>query len=378
MGCLGCNVGNGSPAGCGNNGNCSSGACNKLNTYNWLSEIQLPEDDDFAIVEVSFDKGSRKGFFRKPDGLAVDSGDLAVVEATHGYDLGRISLSGELVRLQMKKKEVVESEEIQKVIRRANDRDLDRFEKAKSKETDTMVRARAMARSLKLEMKIGKVEYQGDGKKATFYYIADDRVDFRELIKLFAKEFKVKIEMRQIGARQEAGKIGGVGSCGRELCCSTWLTQFKSVTTSAARYQQLSINQSKLSGQCGRLKCCLNYELDTYMEGLNEFPDNADNLLAEEGKAELLKIDIFKRLMYYSIESKSLYLKVPVERVKEVLDMNKQGKKPGKIVESKIGDSSINGEKDDLVGHISLQSLEKTSRKKKYRRNNRRNRRNKK
>ena len=240
--------------------------------------MDISDSELYDIVEVSFKNGSRKSFYQNPPYVRAIIGDTVVVESASGYDVGRISLTGELVRLQMKKKKVSETTIFPKLIRLANNRDLEKLEDARALERDTMIRARAIARSLNLDMKLGDVEYQGDRRKATFYYTADGRVDFRELIRHYAKEFRVKIEMRQIGARQESSRIGGLGSCGRELCCSTWLTNFKSVTTGAARYQNLAINQSKLSGQCGRLKCCLNYELDTYMDALQDFPVKHERL----------------------------------------------------------------------------------------------------
>ena len=262
--------------GCRSNGGCTGG-CNRLNVFDWLSDLPFSaQQDTCKIVEVSFKNGSRKAFFRNLTNIDCYTGDMVLVEAkTGGYDIGRISLSGELVRLQMRKKAIAENSDLPRLIRIATENDLDRFEDIKRQEHDTMVLARVIARQLGLRMKIGDVIYQGDGRKATFYYTAEDRVDFRELIKQYAREFRIKIEMRQIGSRQEAGLIGGIGTCGRELCCSTWLTDFKSVSTVAARYQNLAINQAKLSGQCGRLKCCLNYELDSYLDAIKSFPKNA-------------------------------------------------------------------------------------------------------
>ena len=333
MGCTGCTVStsNGSPKGCGSKGNCSTGGCNRLNTYDWLSAMDIVDTDPYDVVEVSFKNGARKGFYRLREHVKTLTGDLVVVETGNGFDVGTVSLSGELVRLQMKKKAVGEPEISHEVVRKANERDLERLDEARSQEMATMVRARVISRTLGLDMKIGDVEFQGDKRKATFYYTADGRVDFRELIRHFAKEFRVKIEMRQIGARQESARIGGIGSCGRELCCSTWLTDFKSVSTAAARYQNLAINQSKLSGQCGRLKCCLNYELDTYLDALESFPDNADRLETRYGKATLIKTDIFKQIMYYAVSQENGRSKIYIlrlERVKEVLEMNRKGEKP--------------------------------------------------
>ncbi len=373
MGCIGCTVGtsNGSPKGCGSKGNCSTGGCNRLNTYDWLSSMDIVDTDPFDVVEVSFKNGARKGFYRLREHLRTGTGDMVVVETGNGFDIGTICLSGELVRLQLKKKKTEEPDVAHEVVRRANERDLERLEEARSQEMATMVRARVIARTLGLEMKIGDVEYQGDKRKATFYYTADGRVDFRELIRHYAKEFRVKIEMRQIGARQESARIGGIGSCGRELCCSTWLTDFKSVSTAAARYQNLAINQSKLSGQCGRLKCCLNYELDTYLDALESFPENADKLETKYGKAVLIKTDIFKQIMYYAVSQENGRNKVYIlnlERVNEILEMNQRGEKP----ETLEGLGLFSGENEleevdfeDGTGDIELPMEKRRRRKKK-------------
>ncbi len=338
MACANCSTGkDGKPGGCKSNGGCASGGCNRLNTYDWLSKLDIHDSDEFDIVEVSFSQGSRKSFYHNPNQTRTGTGDRVVVESESGYDIGHISLSGELVRMQMRKKRVKENNILKNVIRRANERDLERLNEARSLEKQTMVRARVIARTLGLEMKIGDVEYQADKRKATFYYTADGRVDFRELIRHYAKEFKVKIEMRQIGARQESARIGGIGSCGRELCCSTWLSDFKTVSTAAARYQNLAINQAKLSGQCGRLKCCLNYELDTYIDALDEFPKKADRLYTEAGMATLVKTDIFKRTMYYCyIQENGIrgkFYPLHVTRVKDILVLNKKGEKPAELME---------------------------------------------
>ena len=328
MGCGSCgtHTADGKPSGCRSNGNCSSGGCNRMNVYDWLSDLPFSaQNDDFKVVEVSFKNGSRKGFFRNLTHIDCHTGDLIVVECTGGgYDIGRISLSGELVRLQLKKRHVREDAELSRIIRVANERDVEQWEQLKAKEYETMLIARVIARDLNLDMKIGDVEFQGDGRKATFYYTAADRVDFRELIKVFAREFRVRVEMRQIGARQEAGRIGGIGTCGRELCCSTWLTDFKSVSTVTARYQNLAINQAKLSGQCGRLKCCLNYELDTYLDALMDFPRNADTLQMQKGWAKLIKTDIFKRQMWYIFPG-TPPVSLTVEQVKEIQENNRMG-----------------------------------------------------
>lgn len=333
MGCLGCttcSTGSGAK-GCQSNGGCGSGGCNRLNTFDWLARLDITDVDPLDLVEVSFKNGSRKGFFRLPQHLKIYTGDMAVVETGNGYDVGKVSLSGELVRLQMKKKRVDERSVTSLVLRRANDRDLERLQEAIELEQSTMVRARAIARTLGLEMKIGDVEFQGDKRKATFYYTADGRVDFRELIRHFAREFKVKIEMRQIGARQESARIGGIGSCGRELCCSTWLSDFKSVSTSAARYQNLAINQAKLSGQCGRLKCCLNYELDTYLDALEDFPAASEKLHTEKGSASLIKTDIFKKILYYTYDherGRGKIYPLTLAQVHDLRAQNAQGVRP--------------------------------------------------
>jgi cell fate regulator YaaT (PSP1 superfamily) len=317
-------------------------------------------------VEVSFNQGSRKEYYRNPSLQYYTKGELLTVEGVGGFDLGEVSLSGELVRMQLKKRNIKEdSEEIKRILRRASAADIAKWEESKAREKEALVRSRAMARQLGLQMKLAEVEIQADGKKATFFYTADDRVDFRELIKVFAGEFKVKVEMRQIGPRQEAGKVGGIGSCGRELCCSTWLTDFKSVNTTAARYQNLSINQAKLSGQCGRLKCCLNYELDTYLDALQHFPNDADVLEISRGRAFLVKKDIFKNLMWYTMPDSTKQYPLTLKRVQEIKAMNRNGERPDdlqavEVVSSKARE--VEPEFVDVVGQISLRSLEKTSR----------------
>ena len=335
MGCSTCAVSkDGTPTGCGNKGHCSSGSCNKMNTYDWLTTLELNDPSDYHIVEVSFKKGTRKGFYMNAPHTRAITGDMVVLEAATGYDVGRITLSGDLVRTQMKKKKTPEERVIHSVIRKANERDLGKLQDARAKEKPVMIKARQLARNLGLEMKVGEVEYQGDLRKATFYYIADGRVDFRELVRVYAKEFKVKIEMRQIGSRQESGLVGGVGACGRELCCSTWLSDFSTVTTSAARYQNIAINQTKLSGQCGRLKCCLNYELDMYIEALEEYPRKIDMLRTQNGNAYLMKVDIFSELMFYTISTdlgRNLVIPLRKEQVLEYKAMNDKGIKPEKL-----------------------------------------------
>jgi len=369
MSCAGCSVGTGSKAkGCRSNGSCSTGGCNRLNTYDWLNHmLEVDETGITRFLEVSFKNGARKEFFRNPNKLFLEKNDVVVTEVKNGgYDTGTVSLTGEMARFQMKKHRVREDNaDLRNVIRKANEFDLKKWDEARQQEKTTMIRARAIARQMNLEMKVGDVEFQGDGRKATFYYISDDRVDFRELIKVYAQEFHVKIEMHQIGARQEAGRIGGIGSCGRELCCSTWLTEFKTVNTTAARYQNLSINQTKLSGQCGRLKCCLNYELDTYMDALQDFPKEADRLETENGTVDLMKTDIFKRLMWYKYRESTTFHPLRVERVKEILEMNRNGQKPADLGAIKTAPVKEVFEFADVVGQTSLKTLQNNQKRKK-------------
>ena len=371
MGCATCSVTkNGVPQGCGNKGHCSSGSCNKKNTYDWLSTLDLNDPMEYRIVEVSFKKGNRKGFYINPDYSNAITGDMVVVEAANGYDVGRLNLSGDLVRIQMKKKRKDEESIIHKIVRIANHRDLEKLNEARRIEQKTMVKARQIVRTMDIEMKIGDVEYQGDKRKATFYYTAEGRVDFRELVRVFAKEFRVKIEMKQIGSRQESAIIGGLGTCGRELCCSTWKSNFETVNTTAARYQNLAINQTKLTGQCGRLKCCLNYELDTYIDALGDFPENADVLKLEGGTANLIKTDIFKGLMYYSIQKDNIrgpLVAIPKERVKKILALNADGIRVEDInpVEADVPmeeldiDEDIELEFADVTGEIELPEIKR-------------------
>ena len=352
MACSTCS--SGSPNGCQNTGHCSTGGCNKLNSYDWLSTYDFEDPTGTDIVEISFKKGARKEFFRNHPHHPANIKDIVVVDTGSGYDIGELCLAGELVRLQMKKKRVKEAAVTFPILRVANDRDVERLNEYRSLEKHAMVRARAISASLGLDMKVCDVEYRGDGRKATFYYTAEGRVDFRELVRSYAKEFQVKIEMRQIGARQESSRIGGIGSCGRELCCSTWLTDFKTVNTHAARYQNLSINQAKLSGQCGRLKCCLNYELDTYMESVEEFPQDVDRLKFQGGTGSLIKIDIFKKLLYYSVEvdkGKNTVVALTIDRVNWIKSMNMKGQlvdqlqDPDDVVEEeKLDFASVTGE----------------------------------
>lgn len=341
-----------------------------MNTYDWLRNLPIADlNTACKVIEVSFSQGTRKDFYRNPSLQPFEKGDLIAVEGVSGFDVGEVSLTGEIVRLQMKKRGVKEDNpEMKKVLRRATDRDIEIRNQNKAREPEAVIRSRAIAKQLKLDMKISQVEMQADGRKATFFYIADGRVDFRELIKVYASEFKVKVEMRQIGARQEAGKVGGIGSCGRELCCSTWLTDFKSVNTAAARYQNLSINQTKLSGQCGRLKCCLNYELDTYLDALQHFPDNCDVLQVAKGNAFLVKKDIFKNLMWYTLPDSNKQYPLSLERVRKIKSLNQQGIRPEELEPVEVTSSKpreVEPEVVELVGQISLRTLEKAEKKKK-------------
>jgi len=364
MGCSVCTTPkDGVVAGCQTSGGCSSGGCNRMNVFDWFADMPISFNENFNIVEVSFKKGARKGFYRNPGKLELHKGQQLIVEAAQGYDTGEVSLQGELVKSQMKKKKITERDDtIRNIIRIADEQDIKLLQEIRAKEQDTMVRARAISRSLKLEMKIGDVEYQGDNKKVTIFYTADDRVDFRELVKTYAKEFKVKIEMRQIGARQESGRIGGIGTCGRELCCSSWLSDFKSVTTQSIRYQNLAINTEKMSGQCGRLKCCLNYELDTYNDAMKSFPKGADKIDTEAGMAYLKKTEVLKKQMWYEMDgNRGNFIKLDIEDVKELQRMNKSGKKPKSLEEFAVVEES---QHEDLVGQVTLATLEEKERKK--------------
>ncbi len=342
-------------AGCKTSIGCKPASCYRKHTYNWLSDLGIEDVEPFNIVEVSFKQGARKAFYTNAPSTRALTGDYVVVEAANGgKDIGRITLSGELVRIQLKKKKVKSYKDLPRVIRVADDRDMSFLREARDMEQGTLVKARVIARKLGIDMKIGDIEYQGDKRKVIIYYTAEGRVDFRELIKHYASEFKVRIEMRQIGSRQESARIGGLGSCGRELCCSTWLSEFKSVVISAARYQNLALNQAKLSGHCSRLKCCLNYELDSYLEALEEFPTKADRLKTAIGIAKLIKTDVFKKTMYYVYEAKTSKNKVYavlIDRVKIILAMNKKNQFPADLIdikdlivqeESEIGFETVN------------------------------------
>lgn len=381
MGCSGCSSGRGCstaapnlPGGCRNNGSCGTGGCNKLGVFDWLAGMELPHGQkQFDIVEIRF-KNSRKEFYRNTEGIELHVGDVVAVEANPGHDMGVVSLTGELVKMQLKKKGIAfDSPEIKKIYRKAKQADIQKWQEAQSLEFDTMHKARKIASSLGLQMKLSDVEYQGDKTKATFYYTADDRVDFRELIKILAAEFKVRIEMRQIGARQEASRLGGIGSCGRELCCSTWLTDFRTVNTSAARYQQLALNPLKLAGQCGKLKCCLNYELDSYLDALKDIPMNDVKLETERGIAFHQKTDIFKRIMWYSYEdAPETFIPLTIEKVKEIMEMNEKGIKPADLQGHQIDTTSKEDLPDyeNVVGQDSITRFDDKKRTNKTKKNN--------
>jgi len=369
-GCSSCGSGdNSSVKGCKNNGSCGTGGCNKLNSFDWLVDMDLPLDERFDIVEVRF-KNGKKEFFRNVNKFPLHTGDAVIVDVPNGHHMGFVALQGELVRLQMIKKKIENDDQIRSVYRIATEKDLQKFDEVTKKEHPTLHRTREIISEQKLNMKLTDVEYQADGTKATFYYSADDRVDFRELIKKLASEFRIRVEMRQISLRQEASRLGGIGSCGRELCCSTWLTEFKSVTTTSARYQNLSLNPSKLSGQCGRLKCCLNYELDTYMDALKDIPELKKPLITSKGEARLQKTDIFKKIMWFGYETENSWISIPADRVKEIIKLNEEGKKPATLKEDDI---ELKDEVSEAL-NSDLERLDKKYQKKtnnKKRRNNR-------
>ena len=328
----GCSTGRGDSS----EGGCSSGGCNKLNVFDWLANMELPGGQKpFNIVEVRF-KNSRKEFFRNTNNLQLLQGNVISVEAATGFDVGVVSVAGEVARLQLKKKKMQENDpEIKNILRKASASDIEKWKEVQELEKKIIVRARVLASSMKLDMKINDVEIQADKSQASFYYTAPGRVDFRELIRAYSSEFRLRIQMWQIGERQEAGRLGGIGSCGRELCCSTWLTDFRSVSTSAARYQQLALNPVKLAGQCGKLKCCLNYELDSYIDALKDFPQTVD-LESQKGRAVHQKTDIFKRVIWYTyLDAPENFIPLSVERVKDIVDMNQKGKKPEQIEDLK-------------------------------------------
>jgi cell fate regulator YaaT (PSP1 superfamily) len=368
MGCGSCGNNNGSHSpGCGNNGACSTGSCNKLNVYNWLTDMVLPEDyEPFNIVEVRF-KGSKKQFYKNVNHLELFTGDKVIVDSDVGYDVGEVSLAGELVKLQLKKYGIDENNSEMRTIKNvASEEEIEKYQKFKDIEQESLEKARTIALQLRLKMKISDIEYQGDGKKVTFYYTSESRVDFRELIRRYASEFKSRIQMLQVSYREEASRLGGIGSCGRELCCSTWLTDYKVVSMSAPKTQNLSINMLKLSGQCGRLKCCLNYELETYHEALKSFPNEKVKLKTESGLASLKKIDILKGTAWYCYEKSFDWIPLDIDRVNEIITLNKKGKTP-----TTLSDTAKGAEiafktleyKDDLLGENDLTRMDHKNKK---------------
>lgn len=353
------NCGTKSANGCDNVDTC--GNSYKLSVFDWLANVQNPTAEKCNIVEVRF-KNDRKQFFKNVNGLPLHIGSIITVESSPGHDVGVVSLTGELVKVQMKKKNVPE-ESVLKVYRLANQKDIETWHEVRGKEDPTKIQARKIAQHLRLDMKITDVEYQGDGGKVTFYYTAESRVDFRQLIKEFAAAFRTKIDMKQIGFRQEAAKIGGIGSCGRELCCSTWLTDFRSVNTNAARYQQLSINPQKLAGQCGKLKCCLNYELDSYMDALRNFPPTSTTLDTEKGKAFCIKIDVFKRKMWFAYaEHPVAWYDLEIDDVHQMIAQNKKGEKCSPLEDMKAVSPETFAKSTDLIQESSLDRFEHKNR----------------
>lgn len=372
MGCNSCTTEKGGqPKGCKNNGTCGTDGCNKLTVFDWLANMSLPQGEEpFIGVEVRF-KNGRKEYYKNTENLTLSIGDIVATQASTGHDIGMVTLTGELVRIQMKRKNVKLDDEtnVLKIYRKATQRDIDIWSEARDKEEPMKVKARQLAIDLKLHMKISDIEYQGDASKATFYYTAEERVDFRELIKAFAKEFRTRIEMKQVGFRQEAARLGGIGSCGRELCCSTWLTDFRSVSTSAARYQQLSLNPLKLAGQCGKLKCCLNYELDAYLDALKGFPKTETKLYTEKGTAVCQKTDIFRGFMWYAYEGEWMnWYKLTTDQANEIIALNKKKEKVASL-EEYASDliEEVKADFENVVGQDSLTRFDTPKRKTKRR-----------
>jgi len=376
MGCTSCSSSiDGLPLGCKNNGACASGSCDKMNVFDWLSNMSLPNGQKpFDIAEVRF-KNGRKGYYRNTKEIQICIGEVIAVETSPGHDIGVVSLTGELVKVQMRKKRISHtSEDIKQIYRKATQKDIEIWTTARNKEKEVQRKSRLIISRLGLKMKLSDIEYQGDGNKATFYYTADDRVDFRQLIRELAGTFSLRVEMKQVGLRQEAARLGGIGSCGRELCCSTWLTDFRSVSTSAARYQQLSLNPQKLAGQCGKLKCCLNYELDSYMDSLKTFPKANVWLQTEKGPAVFQKMDIFKGWIWYAYKENPIsWHKLTVEQTNQIIDLNKQNTKATSLeeYESELEFESVEASNfTDVVGQDSLTRFDKPKFKKKRKRNN--------
>jgi cell fate regulator YaaT (PSP1 superfamily) len=375
MGCSSCGTDGGTPRGCKNNGTCSSGGCNKLEVYDWLANVALPSGQKpYDIVEVRF-KNSRKSFYRNASNLPLSVGDVVVVETAPGYDIGVVSVVGELARIQVKKKSPgLKPMETRKIQHIAKQNEIDNWIKGRSLEKEAMYASRTMAIELGLAMKISDVEYQADLTKVTFYYTAEGRIDFRQLIKDLADKFKVRIEMRQIGSRQESSRLGGIGSCGRELCCTTWLTDFRSVSTSAARYQQLSLNPQKLAGQCGKLKCCLNYELDMYLDAIKSFPKTDTRLKTEKGDATHIKTDVFKRLMWYALQGENGLIALSPEQVKKIVDLNREGTIPKDLkAYTYVVEKEIEIGYENVVGQDSISRFANTNKNKNKNRNKNRN-----
>ena len=377
MGCTSCSTGkDGQPKGCKNNGTCGTDSCNKLTVFDWLSNMTLPNGaTPFNWVEVRF-KNGRKVYYKNTENLTLSIGDVVATQAASGHDIGMVTLSGELVKVQMKRKKISENpEEVFKIYRKASQRDIDIWIEARDKEDAMKVKARQFAIDLRLKMKISDIEFQGDASKATFYYTADERVDFRELIKLFAREFRTRIEMKQVGLRQEAARLGGIGSCGRELCCSTWLTDFRSVNNSAARYQQLSLNPLKLAGQCGKLKCCLNYELDAYLDALKAFPKTEVKLRTEKGTAVCQKTDIFKGHMWYAYEGEWMnWHKLTTTQANEIIAVNAKNEKVASLEDYAVDlveDTKVDFE--NVVGQDSLTRFDAPKNQKRKNNNRRKN-----
>jgi len=380
MACSSCSTGkDGQPKGCKNNGTCGTDSCNKLTVFDWLSNMSLPNGQEpFIGVEVRF-KNGRKHYYKNSENLTLSIGDIVAVQAKSGHDVGMVTLTGELVRIQMKRKKVEldDEENVLKIYRKATQKDIDIWSKSRDREERMKVKARQFAIDLKLKMKISDIEFQGDGSKATFYYTAEERVDFRELIKVFAREFRTRIEMRQVGFRQEAARLGGIGSCGRELCCSTWLTDFRSVSTSAARYQQLSLNPLKLAGQCGKLKCCLNYELDSYLDALKSFPKTDVKLHTQKGVAVCQKTDIFKGLMWYAYEGEWMNWHVITnEQANEIIAKNKNKAMVASLEEYAAEHiSNTKSDFENVVGQDSLTRFDSPKSNRKRKNNRRKNKR---
>ena len=382
MACNSCSTGkDGKPKGCKNNGTCGTDSCNKLTVFDWLANMSLPNGQEpFSGIEVRF-KNGRKQYYKNTETLTLSIGDIVATQAKSGHDVGMVTLTGELVRVQMKRKKVNidDKESVLKIYRKASQKDIDIWSAARDKEEPMKVKARQFAIDLNLKMKISDIEFQGDASKATFYYTAEERVDFRELIKVFAREFRTRIEMKQVVFRQEAARLGGIGSCGRELCCSTWLTDFRSVSTSAARYQQLSLNPLKLAGQCGKLKCCLNYELDSYLDSLKAFPKKEKKLQTEKGTAICQKTDIFKGLMWYAYEGEWMNWHIlSATQANQIIEKNKKGEKVASLEEYAVEhvEDTIT-EFENVVGQDSLTRFDNPKRNNRRKNNKNRNRNNK-